>query len=262
MIFPGMDPYLEDPDVWPGFHNAFIVYLAEALRGQIRPRYVASLEGRVYIQQLPGRFFIPDVSVRRGPAAANTPAAIATLEPGPFVEVTAEPWEANESYLRVLDRENDLAVVAIIELLSPTNKVPGRGRREYLRKQRNVLQSQAHLIEIDLLRTGRHTLAVPANLCDRVRPFHYMVSVNRSARVRNHFRLFPVTLNQPLPVINVPLADVDPDAAVDLKAIFTRTYEAGDYHWLVRYDRPCVPPLSPEDQAWADERIKAARASP
>jgi hypothetical protein len=29
MIFPGMDPYLEDPRIWPGVHSPFIVYLAD-----------------------------------------------------------------------------------------------------------------------------------------------------------------------------------------------------------------------------------------
>lgn len=36
MIFPGMDPYLEDPLVWPDVHGSFIVYLREQLRPLIR----------------------------------------------------------------------------------------------------------------------------------------------------------------------------------------------------------------------------------
>jgi Protein of unknown function (DUF4058) len=28
MIFPGMDPYLEDPKLWPGLHSRMVVYLA------------------------------------------------------------------------------------------------------------------------------------------------------------------------------------------------------------------------------------------
>jgi hypothetical protein len=31
MIFPGMDPYLEAPQVWPDVHTRFIVYLGEHL---------------------------------------------------------------------------------------------------------------------------------------------------------------------------------------------------------------------------------------
>jgi hypothetical protein len=32
MIFPGMDPYLEEPLLWPDVHASFIVYLREHLR--------------------------------------------------------------------------------------------------------------------------------------------------------------------------------------------------------------------------------------
>lgn len=43
-------------------------------------------------------------------------------------------------------------LVTVIELLSPTNKRVGAdGRREYLRKREQILQSAVHLVEIDLL---------------------------------------------------------------------------------------------------------------
>jgi len=32
MIFPGMDPYLENPQLWPGVHTRLIVYLADQLQ--------------------------------------------------------------------------------------------------------------------------------------------------------------------------------------------------------------------------------------
>ncbi len=47
MIFPGMDPYLEHPVLWPGVHNTLIVYFAEQLAPLLRPRYAASVEQRV-----------------------------------------------------------------------------------------------------------------------------------------------------------------------------------------------------------------------
>jgi hypothetical protein len=45
-------------------------------------------------------------------------------------------------------------LVTAIEILSPTNK-RADGLEEYLSKRRHVLLSQAHLVEIDLLRKGR-----------------------------------------------------------------------------------------------------------
>ena len=47
MIFPGMDPYLEQPAFWPGFHNEFIVYLRDQLQAGLRPRYIAATETRI-----------------------------------------------------------------------------------------------------------------------------------------------------------------------------------------------------------------------
>ncbi len=48
MIFPGMDPYLEDPAFWPGVHNRVIVYLADHLQPKLGSRYIATIEERVY----------------------------------------------------------------------------------------------------------------------------------------------------------------------------------------------------------------------
>ena len=38
MMFPGMDPYLEHPQVWPDVHASFIVYLREYIRPLLGPR--------------------------------------------------------------------------------------------------------------------------------------------------------------------------------------------------------------------------------
>lgn len=47
--FPGMNPYLEHPRLWPDVHNRLITMMANALTPQIRPRYYAAIEERVYL---------------------------------------------------------------------------------------------------------------------------------------------------------------------------------------------------------------------
>ena len=43
--FPGMDPYLEQPESWQGFHNSLIAAVALDLAPRLRPRdYVATEE--------------------------------------------------------------------------------------------------------------------------------------------------------------------------------------------------------------------------
>jgi hypothetical protein len=47
--FPGMDSYLETPELWPDVHHAVIGHIQKALNPGLRPRYVARVELRVYI---------------------------------------------------------------------------------------------------------------------------------------------------------------------------------------------------------------------
>ena len=51
--------------------------------------------------------------------------------------------------------------MTLIELVSPTNKFAGPGRNSYLAKQQETLAHDCHLVEIDLLRRGKHVLSLP-----------------------------------------------------------------------------------------------------
>lgn len=130
----------------------------------------------------------------------------------------------------------------------------GRCQRVWVRES----ISAAHLVEIDLLRKGKHVLAVPESRVRREGEFDYLVSVNRSEEPRAKFELYLRKLRDPLASIRIPLAGDDPDVKLDLQAALNRAWEAGGYRVRVNYSAPCVPPLSPDDQAWADERIRAA----
>jgi hypothetical protein len=57
----------------------------------------------------------------------------------------------------------------------------------------------------------------------------------------------------------VPLAESDLDVVLDLQAAVAKVYEAGSYADRLHYDRPCVPALSADDQAWANQQIAATR---
>ncbi len=37
--FPGMDPWLENPIIWPGVHNWLITAIADDLAPKLAPRY-------------------------------------------------------------------------------------------------------------------------------------------------------------------------------------------------------------------------------
>src|SRR5262249_38938181 len=135
--FPGMDPYLEDPLIWPGVHNLLIAATATALNRLIRPRYVARIEQRVYVVR-PRRELIPDVTVQRQAVAPRrkdrAETGTATLPASdPCWEVLLEPSEVRETFLEIRPARSRAQVVTVLEILSPTNKLAsGEGRESYL----------------------------------------------------------------------------------------------------------------------------------
>ena len=89
--FPGMDPYLEQPALWPDVHNGLIAELRNTLVPQLRPRYYVALEERTYLAAPTGLTFVsrPDVTAAGASTSAATQAplvdksltGVATLEP-------------------------------------------------------------------------------------------------------------------------------------------------------------------------------------
>jgi hypothetical protein len=259
MIFPGMDPYLENPDFWPGVHNHFVVSLAERLQPLVRPRYIAAIDARVYIER-PPRQYVPDVLVRK--AADRTKAgaqAVAEIDEAETVELIGN--EIEEAYIQILDKESGQRIVTVIEVVSPSNKTAGPGRESYRKKQLDVLSSDAHLVEIDLLRAGHHVLTVPKWAARDRGTYDYLVCVNRADGPRGRYTMYRRSVREPLPRIGVPLAEPDPNVPLDLQAALERVYDMGSYRDRINYAAACRPPLSAEDQAWADELVKQATPS-
>ena len=171
-----------------------------------------------------------------------------------------EDLEIRETRIEILDSYQEMRLVALIEVVSPTNKAAGPGRVSYKAKQGETLARECHLVEIDLLRHGRHVLCIPEWRMKPLKPFDSLCCVNRWP-VRNRFELYPRTLRQRLPRLQIPLADEDPDAILDLQAALEQVYGEGRYARRIRYDQKCKPRLKPKDQDWANERIAAFRTA-
>jgi hypothetical protein len=164
--FPGMDPYLEHPALWPGVHQRLITYLGDALNALLPPHYVADIGERLYVVQSE-RSIYPDVVVVEPPAAVFLPergasGTAAVLNSDPSWVLTVDPIERREVFIEILSVGDTSRVVTVIEVLSPSNKTPGsEGRQLYVTKQQEILQSPTHMLEIDLLHYGEHTVAAP-----------------------------------------------------------------------------------------------------
>lgn len=261
--FPGMDPFLEAPEFFPGLHGRLIAYVAESLQQVLPEPYYAEIYERVVVEET-GRRIEPDVGVYRddrlappGRAKSRHFAASATLP-----VVVPRDDAMTETYLEILAPGGESErTIAVIEILSPSNKRPGSATRaQYLRKQQEVLQSTAHLIEIDLLRGGDHTTAVSLpSARSHAGEFDYHVCVSRSNE-RGSFEVYGIRLCDRLPTLSIPLLPQEQDVPLDLQEVFDRSYDAGPYRRRLRYDESTIdPPLSPEDATWLAGRLKAIR---
>src|SRR5262245_1566514 len=255
MIFPGMDPYLEDAVLWGGVHATLIVYVRNYLQPLIRPRYIAAVEERVYLEG-PQVQRIPDVWVKRGKESRSRSAVLEADAP---ITVRVPELEVHETYVTILDRYSSQKLVTLIEVVSPTNKNEGPGRESYETKQKEIRQSSVHLVEIDLLRQGNHVLAVPEWKARDQGAYDYLCCVNRGQGLRDEFDLYPQTVRQRLPRIAIPLQGKDPDVVLDVQAVLEEAYADGAYGDRIDYRVPCRPPLADEDQTWANELIAASQ---
>jgi hypothetical protein len=85
-----------------------------------------------------------------------------------------------------------------------------------------------------------------------------LACVNRAKPPRDEYELYPRRLPESLPRLGIPLAGKDADVVLDIQAVVEQAYEMGAYRDTLRYDLPCRPPLSAEDQVWAAELIARA----
>lgn len=252
MIFPGLDPFLES-QAWEDFHHHLIEEIYRVLAPGLRPRYVVRVEERVYVEYLPdehGTGFRPDIVVSETLLpSSQQPIAAPVLEPSAVITLPL-PEQKQEAFLTIRHSET-LAVVTVIEILSLSNKrANSSGRQEYLRKREAVLMSDAHLIEIDLLRGGERLPSLqPYPNAD------YYVLVSRADR-RPRAEVYCASLRSPLPRFPVPLAYPDPDRPIDLQAIYQSVYELADYSGSLQYDRPVEPALSEQDAAWVAQCLQ------
>ncbi len=254
-----MDPYLENPDHWRGIHTALIFCCFEALNRSLPPGFVARIEERIYLTTPQDRFY-PDVSVERLTALGQgTRQAVleAPLRLDIPLSVALEVQEVRQRFVEIVELAVPERVITAIEILSPTNKTPGDGYAEYRRKQKEYIQSATHLVEIDLLRAGTHTVAASKSEIEALfGHWDYLVCLHR-AQSGLHGDTWPRTIRQVLPQVLVPLTEAHPDVRLDLQSIVSRIYEAGALERSIDYTLPPIPALRPDDATWADALLQS-----
>ena len=247
--FPGMDPYIETPELWSDFHSDLASEIRADLNRLIQPHYFARLTPYVTYEvvevgQVHG--VRPDVGVwQLQSLPGEAPASAATIAPAPVESlVTLEiPLRLHRVEIRATASQQ---LVTVVEILSPVNKRPSHDAYlAYQRKRRDILRSEVHLLEIDLLRGGeRPPLARPVPAAP------YYVVLSRANR-RPTVEVWPIQLADRLPVLPVPLLEPDPDTPLDLGAVVVSVYERGAYTSQIDYQQPPPPPaLSKPEADW------------
>ncbi|HFQ93515.1 MAG TPA: DUF4058 family protein [Anaerolineae bacterium] len=251
--FPGMDPYLEDRTLWPDLHQRLITYFSEVLQPQLRPKYIARIGERMRLATV-SRSYVPDallVHTMREPAPTLAMAEPLVADEPQLVEPLDEA--VREPYIEIIARDSG-DLVTLIELLSPANKV-GDGRDQYLQKQTDLLATEVNLVEIDLLGYGKPTVLARNVAITDPADWRYLADISR-ARPRTELEIYAIPLPKPLPKCRIPLLREDPDAVLDLQAVFNRSYDIGGYDLLIDYTQPPSVPLTDAEAAWLDAFLK------
>src|SRR5262245_48572511 len=117
--FPGMDPYLETPALWPPFHRQFVASLLEAVQAGLTDRYRVEIGQRGY--------------------------AIDDSDPSQQGQHACE-----EPFLEIRQR-SDGRLITLLDIVSPANKSTTAGRQAYLDTRKEAKGAKANLVEIDLV---------------------------------------------------------------------------------------------------------------
>jgi hypothetical protein len=253
-----MDPYLESPHLWPDVHHRLISEIQSDLNSRLGIQYVARVELRVYNagdDEAAIELMIPDVRVeqakkngaKKGKRSNGAHVALAEPELIPHLLDT----EVKVAFLEIKYLDSG-ALVTIIELLSPSNKIRGsKGRESLLEKRRTAVDSGVHWVEIDLLRAGSPTVGL-------LGPSDYRIVMYRAKQRSGRYWRFNV--RDSLPAIGIPLRGKDPDVPLDLSAAFKAAYDHAAYERSIDYRREPVPPLDAADRKWAERLLRERKA--
>jgi hypothetical protein len=254
--FPGMNPYFEQE--WRDAHTMLIGYLRDALQERLPADLVARAEKEaVTMRTGQGTTnYRPDVQVRE-PCNLQEPAATAVPTPPPSLSAT-DPIrvfleEEVERWIEIRDTGGRL--ITVLEVLSSSNKLESAERDQYRRKRQSFISGGVNLVEIDLVRQGATVFPDAIRRVLRKAGAGYGVCVFRAAQPVA-YEVYPIRLQDRLPVIRIPLRPTDTDVVLDLQPLINQCHERGRYH-LLNYQAELEPPLLPEEATWVDEMLRA-----
>lgn len=128
--FPGMDPYLEAPHIWPDFHHKLASELSTELNGSLPSPYYARLEMRPELgiaeEGKSRQRIIPDVTVVRHPRHQTTPEGAAVIDRprrdiSTSLEFVVHSDAVRHYFVEIRDSSGGHKLITLIEIRSPSN---------------------------------------------------------------------------------------------------------------------------------------------
>ncbi|NEQ50033.1 MAG: DUF4058 family protein [Leptolyngbya sp. SIO3F4] len=249
-MFPGMNPYLEHPDLWPTIHPQFVAALASCLKKEVSNRYNIIIRKRVYRVSGEDSLVVGQsakkIKLSGLKEASSSRSSHKSSQPIPTY--IAVPQTIQEDYIEIIDHQIG-TTVTIIEVLTPQKKRPGRGRENYEQRCEAIFGSDTHFVEIDLLRGWEPISAYGPSDTD------YQVLVSRSDQ-RPKAELYTWQVNAPIPFLTLPLGrpqdgeEAQAYCTVDLKQALNDVCSSSVHTLSINYERDPIPPLPKDASHW------------
>jgi hypothetical protein len=271
-LYPGVNAHLNNylqtvnRARWRGFHSAYITLLRMAIDQALPSGYVASEEESIQIDEINGlggsdsSMTIADVQIftatrNRSPIMADV-LAVATPTVTLPLTTTLDPEDSLSGIviLRLDETRLTTKPVALIELISPSNKRGGSHHALYLAKRSLMLRSDVCVVEVDFLQLSPSLLPDMTPLEVKAgKSLPYMILVNNPQPFYEEGTLdvYGFGVLDAIPRIRVPLAGKD-SVIIDFAAIYQDVFEKTPlFQMTADYatDPPAFDRFTPADQS-------------
>ena len=188
--FPGMDRWLELPEIFPDLQFSFTVRLTHAINQVLAAPYDANLGSRVWY--------------------------VGNDDP------------MKECYAEVFSKPGNKELVAVFEVLSNyTKSALDPGRALYLKQQTLNLARKTNFVEIDMLRTGEKTTFAATHSSILLRSSDYHISIRRY-NGEKWLMVQAWQLQGRMPRLQLPIVPAGHSVSIDLQEILEECYDSGN----------------------------------
>jgi len=253
-----MDPYLENPVFWAGFHANLCGRIQTALNLSLPEGYFAEIDEYVWLQAeeederlLLGKpdTFVTDKNGAHSKSRKDEKVGVMVLAPP--VEVTLPNAKKKKHRFVKIVGPDHATVLTVVEVLSPANKTKSGDGRKYREKRDEYLGTGTSLVEIDLLRAGER---MPLGKPTPPDADYYLFVCRGGAYPQAG--VWPFTIRDAIPVLPVPLKPDDADVPLDLQSCVSEIYDTNRYSMRIDYTQPTTPALRPVEAGWATDLLK------